>query len=384
MPAAKALAHWHRLVARCVWSDLASRLIGLTPLPSLDWKEQQEDWDLETNASSAPPAGDERFDYARAVGDRALDCLRSFERPGPRLVRLAEAMAEAVKIDHDPDYYERIFTLERETSRLFRERMTPKTPLPSPAVEQLEARIESAISSINWEKKGDLGAVYAVVADRLVDLELTSTRLGCLTGATKRLGVEGRSDERAILGFLRQLTAEARAGLALLDQLELLVAEIAEKAPPPDPRSSMPEICYGLLLLPAVDAKWLETALGIHERVAQKSLKKLSDLGIIEPWDSRRVAGLDGRSRDVQLWVPCLVRPDKDLPKKTGWKHHAVAFSLQSMDPVVRYRDIDISVPMSVVFARHEETMVDIDKQFGRFWEDRLGKRRRPPFPARA
>src|SRR3546814_9688659 len=48
----------------------------------------------------------------------------------------------------------------------------------------------------------------------------TRNRLSCITGATKRLGFERRLDDRAFVGFLKQLALDASSGLDLLDDLE--------------------------------------------------------------------------------------------------------------------------------------------------------------------
>src|SRR3546814_9376453 len=57
------------------------------------------------------------------------------------------------------------------------------------------------------------------------EMGITRTRLSCITGATKRLGFERRLDDRAFVGFLKQLALDASSGLDLLDDLELQMGD---------------------------------------------------------------------------------------------------------------------------------------------------------------
>jgi hypothetical protein len=365
-------------LARVPLSDLAERLLGRRLSRRARAAEDQANWDLQ---DSLPPAGRHTMDmnaaadidaYARQVSDRALRRMREAEVTGPRLMALALGLQAAIRLDPDPDYFERVFYIRRDIEEAAHHRAErARSALPSPAPADRRAAIEDErqtfLDALTWEKESHLGGCFAVVADRLQDLGLTANRLSCLTGATKRLGFEGRLDDRAFRGFLRQLTNEARAGIALLDSLELLVGEFG-RAPEAkfDARSQLPEIIYAFLLLPAVDSVWLQTALDMQERVVHKSVKRLADGGLISHWADRQAQG--DRGREVRLWTATRFEKDFALtmnrpPALTPGNRDV---RLAPAEIVGRVRDINLQVPMSVVFKRFDQEMVDIDREFSR------------------
>ena len=172
-------------------------------------------------------------------------------------------MQQAVRMDPHPDYFERVERLRREfTAQANETAVAKKEALPSPAnakeAEELDRRriqIDEArhkvLEKVTWEKgRHHLGSCYALAPERLREPGLTQNRLSCLTGATKRLGFQGRLDDQALVGFFRQMAQDARADLALLDSPEELVAMLATfEATEFGKRSAMPEV---LCLLPRV------------------------------------------------------------------------------------------------------------------------------------
>src|SRR3546814_17458536 len=85
------------------------------------------------------------------------------------------------------------------------------------------------------------------------EMGITRNRLSCITGATKRLGFERRLDDRAFVGFLKQLALDASSGLDLLDDLELQMGAFGRAFKARfDQRSPLPLMLYAFLILPAV------------------------------------------------------------------------------------------------------------------------------------
>lgn len=380
-PATIGFGHWRRCMARIQFGELASRLLGRSVPPALAAEEAQLDWDI---ADTLPPAARRVFEqsreeesvdaYALAVSERALDQLRRFDAPGSVFKSIAEAMKLAIRVDPDPDYFERIYDFRRRFEADVAERMGP---LPSPAGQNPAKEL---IASIKWEKTAHLGACFAVLPDRLQEMGLTANRLSCLTGATKRLGFEGRLDDRAFIGFLRQLTVDARAGLALLDSLESLLGRFGRSSATKfDPRSPLPDILYAFLVLPAVDVSWLEKMLGLKERVTFKLVKRLADGGLISHWGDRKVGIGEGHgSRSVRLWGAASFEKDfnRSIKRRGGWVKPGLGSATTPAEMLNRHRDIDVSIPMSIVYARFDNELIDLDQQFGRFFERKQPKNR--------
>lgn len=386
-PATVGFGHWRRCLARVELSDLASRLVGRTLTARAQAAEKQADRDFEKTLPAAARRGhaatDEIDRYAQQVSDRALRILREQDDGalGSRFRQLALALQAAIRIDPDPDFFKRIYWVRREFEAQTRARAAEANgPHPSPAdpVEQAE----DFLTSVAWEKQPHLGACFAVVPDRLQDVGITTSRLSCLTGATRRLGFEGRLDDRAFRGFLRQLAQEARAGLALLDSLEQVAAQFANSSKTRfDARSRLPEILYAFLLYPALDTVWLQTTLDLEERVVQKFVKRLAQMGLITHWSQRRPRGEGVRA--VRVWTAARFADDFTLAlrRQAADARPGRGMTISPAEMLERHRDVDIRVPMSVVFARFETEMVDIDRAFGRLFGSRQSKKRTPQMP---
>nr|MBF0683705.1 hypothetical protein [Pseudomonas sp.] len=227
-PAMTAMGHWRRCMARVDLSELAARIVGAKPSPALQAQEEQEDWDREDRLPRAARQWSpveilrDIDSYALRTAKRALEVMRSDEPlRGSRYLALARGLQVAVRTDPDPDYFDRIHDMREQfmadAAKAAEDRLAA---LPSPTEEtvtQMRDQQVRWLENVQWEKKPHWGACYAVLPDRMVEMGLTTARLSCLTGATKRLGFEGRLDDRAAEGFLRKLAQEARAGLDLLD-----------------------------------------------------------------------------------------------------------------------------------------------------------------------
>lgn len=222
-----------------------------------------------------------------------------------------------------------------------------------------------------------LGAVHAVVPDVLVSMGVASVRLSCLTGATKRLGMEGRLDDRAMSGFLRKLAHEAREGLALLDALEDLVGAWArDPACAADSRSRLPDVIHALVVLPAVDADWLRWSAGLDERVVQKFTRRLADAGLVTEWAGRRtVREGEGRNAEVRLWMASGLEAlyERALRRRGSWRRADAPLTFEPQAFASRFSDPDLAVPMAEVFRRFDGEMADIDRLYGRL----VGRTRR-------
>lgn len=388
-PARTGLLHWRRCLARVELGDLAARLVGRKPSATLAAIEQQEDWDAEDAMGSRArraladlaPLSSIDEDAERDAA-RALAVLRSIEPKGSRLLGLAAALREAITTARDPRRLQRTWDLRRMVERRIdqdAERTIAALPSPSLDGEQSIRRAAADLkASIEWDRPDEFGAVFGVVADRLQDLGFTRSRLTCLTGATKRLRMEGRLDERAQLGFLRRLAQEARNGLALLDGLETVFLEFARSpAVVADARSALPEIVYAHLVLPAVDAKWLELSLELHERVTRRFVKRLVDAGLIAPWGTRRHVPVNGaRARESTLNAAVSFNSlyERALRTRGASAGRAAGLALAPDEMIGRARDESVSQPMAVVFKRFEDEMLEIDREFGRFWERKVSK----------
>ena len=389
LPAAAGFAHWRVCLAKVDLSDLASRLIGRALSHRAAADERQKDHDLEKSLplparkTMGHGTAEDVDRFAYEIGDRALRRMRERHCRGSRLWTLASGMQDAVRVDPDPTYFERIYYIQRDflaSSRAAAEQV--KSALPSPTPDQLEAvdtQIGQFVDAVRWDKRPHLGACFAVLPDRMQDLGLSVNRLTCMTGATKRLGFEGRLDDRAYGGFLRQLAQEARAGLALLDSLERSFGHFAgSPEAKPDARSQLPEVIYAFLLYPAVDTLWLQTALDLHERVVRKLIKRLADAGLIVHWADKRAR--ESRGREVRLWTAAEFERDFQMAVSNRERLPASRPSPTAM--IERYRDAYISKPMSLVFERFDQEMMDIDREFGRFFEQHLGKNRSSQSPS--
>lgn len=388
LPALTGFGHWRRCMAQVELSDLASRLVGRTLTTSAQAAEQQADWDLQdtlpapARKSMEMGTAGEVDRYAYQVGQRALRLMRSEEITGSKLLGIALGMQVAIRADPDPDYFVRAHEMrKRVQSEAERHAQRAKSALPLPAsaedAARIEQQIEEFVDSMQWEKPSHLGTCFGVLADRLRDTGLTVNRLSCLTGATKRMGFEGRLDERAFVGFLRQLALDARAGLALLNSLEQTMAQFAGSPEAKfDARSQLPEIIYAFLLYPAVDTVWLGTALDLHGRVVRKFVKRLADVGLIAHW-ADRISRDDQHRREVRLWTAASFENEFSLAMKRppAAARSVTRFGLRPAEMIGRYHDVDIKVPMSAVFDRFDNEMLDLDREFSRFFEPRLGKK---------
>lgn len=383
LPAAAGFAHWRVCLAKVELSDLASRLIGRALSPAAAADERQKDRDLKetlplpAQRTMGHGTAEDVDRFAYNVGERALRRMRERDSRGSRLWALASGMQDAVRVDPDPTYFERIYHIQREflaSSKAAADQI--KSALPSPTADQLEAvdaQIGQFVDAVRWEKKPHLGACFAVLPDRMQDLGLSANRLTCITGATKRLGFEGRLDDRAYGGFLRQLAQEARAGLALLDSLERSFGHFAgSPQAKPDARSQLPEVIYAFLLYPAVDTLWLQTALDLHERVVRKLIKRLADAGLIIHWANKRPRESGGR--EVRLWTAAEFERDFQMAISNRKRMYTPRPSPAAM--IERYRDAYTSKPMSLVFESFDREMMDIDREYGRFFEGRPAKNR--------
>lgn len=388
LPALTGFGHWRRCMAQVELSDLASRLVGRTLTTSAQAAEQQADWDLQDSLpaparkSMETGTAGEVDRYAYQVGQRALRLMRSEEITGSKLWGVALGMQVAIRADPDPDYFVRAHEMRQQVkTQAERRAESMKSALPSPAstedAARIEQQVEEFVDSMQWEKPSHLGSCFGVLADRLQDIGLTVNRLSCLTGATKRMGFEGRLDERAFAGFLRQLALDARAGLALLDSLEQTMAQFAGSPDAKfDARSQLPEIIYAFLLYPAVDTVWLETALDLHGRVVRKFVKRLADAGLIAHW-ADRISRDDQNRREVRLWTAARFENEFSLAMKRApaTVRRATRFGLTPAEMIDRHSDVDIKVPMSTVFEQFENEMLDLDREFSRLLDPRLGKK---------
>lgn len=383
-PATIGFGHWRRCMARMEFSEIAERLLGRSISSAQAAEEAQSDWDMEDDLSPAVrralsrQAGQEETvdSYALEVSERALDQLRSFDTTGSVYHSLAKGLQQAIRRDPDPSYFERVHKIRQRFEADVRSRFNAKKTLPSPDDRD---PADEFLSAVNWDRKPHLGACFSVVPDRLQEMGVTANRLSCLTGATKRLGFEGRLDDRAFLGFLNQLSQDARAGLALLDALEAQMGEFGRSSATKfDQRSPLPRILYGFLLLPVVDAPWLQKALDLQESVTQKHFKRLADEGIISHWGDRPVLGPGRAGRPVTLWSAARVMDDFE---KTARSRSTRAKSGPNPLPspaemLLRYRDIDVSIPMAVVYDRHQDELADLDKVYGHFFDRNWVKNR--------
>lgn len=398
-PAHAGLAHWRRSMARVDLSELAARLVGRNPAPNAAIAEMEADWEIEEELPAALRGTsrgtllDDIDAFAREVGDRAVEIMRARQGNGAALIGLASAVQQAVRMDPDPDYFERVERRRREfvaTAKAEAEMRKASLPSPASAREpeladkrkaQIDAWRDGFLREEIWNKPRHLGSCYAVIPDRLQELGLTSNRLSCLTGATKRLGFEARLDDRALLGFLRQMAAEARAGLALLDALESAMAKLGRSEETKfDTRSPFPNVLYAFLLLPAVDPGWLRVSLEIEERLMRKLMKRLTDAALVVHWADSKRSSLDGQgTRDAKLWMIAGFEKEYDLSlRRTAKPAKSNMLPIDAAAMLARHRDIDVSKPMAMVYERFDQDIIDIDREFGAFFDRRWWKNRPP------
>lgn len=374
-PAARGLLHWRRSVARAPLSDVSMRVIGKATTRRQSAREAQADWDMEDaiprEARKAVAQGPipDLDGMVEREGRAALAAMRDADAGMGSLRSVAAGIRDVLRHDPDPGRHVRLHDL---LVRIIAE--VGRNSAASAKSEAAEAMVR--MSTIGEPR---LGAVHAVVADRLVDMGVTSSRLSCLTGATKRIGMEGRQDERAVAGFLRALAKEAREGSALLDALEDMVARWST-APAArfDARSRLPDVLWVFLLLPAADAGWIAASMDMDDRVAQKFVRRLADGGLVVPWSARRTdTGPEERSAEVRLWSAAGFEDAyaMSMRKSAPWSRKRMA--IEPWDVLSRVHDADLSVPMAEVFRRFAEGIADIDREFGHLWPDRRKSRAR-------
>src|SRR3546814_606036 len=140
------------------------------------------------------------------------------------------------------------------------------------------------------------------------EMGITRNRLSCITGATKRLGFERRLDDRAFVGFLKQLALDASSGLDLLDDLELQMGAFGRAFKARfDQRSPLPLMMYAFLILPAVSSSWLQQSLDLLAGVTNKNLKHLEEEKVIVQWNQPISSG-QSRSEEHTSELQSLVR----------------------------------------------------------------------------
>lgn len=372
-PAAIGLTWWRMGLAQVPLSERVARLVGRIPSPALAIREAQADWDMEDvipRVARGHPIV-ELDDWTRREGKRVrLAAIAAMEEVrGLRAV--ARGIRAALLRGADPAFHERA----HEMKNLIGDQAIARAQAEAADLDEAEAeavmrKMRDRVAALELRAPSRFGAVHAVVPDILKEIGFSAERLSCLTGATKRLGMEGRLDDRAMAGFLRVLAKEARSGLALLDALETVVMRWSRhQATAADARSRLPDVLHALLILPAVDVDWMALATGLDERVAQKFVKRLADAGLIAEWAGRRTAPEGrGRSAEVRLWMAAGLDADYDraLRRRGVWVRGGGAVTSTPSELIGRAADVDLAVPMSEVFRRFDGEMADIDREFGR------------------
>lgn len=373
-----ALAWWQRALGRLDLSEATSRIVGRSVTPTRRAIEAQAEWDDE---DALPPAarramtaftlrsGDLDADVWAEEGRRSA--LAAMAQAGDGISDIALGLRDAIAMDRDPERHARLHDLQRIVEAQAESRVEQEIAgLDDEMAEARRNEIADMLASLDWEAPRGLGEAHMAVADRLVEIGASSRRLSILTGATKRVANERRGDERAVAGFLRTLTQEAREGEALLSALETTVARWARTPGlSADPRSSLPSVLWAVLVLPVIDADWLGTACSLEPRVVQKFVKRLADADAIEPWAERMTDGIIGRAASVRLWVPAgfassLLRHERTAsrPSRPMPFGEVLSAERQTADRGVR------RPPMVEVFARFDRDLVEIEEAFGHLW----------------
>lgn len=370
-----ALAWWQRVLGRIELSDRTEMIVGRRAGRRRRAAEDQAEWDGEAALSSAARRalgnllsmkheldGDAWAERGRR---RALDAMRA---AGNGLPAIAIGLRDALSSSRDPDHHRRAHDLSNIVARQAEARLATETREMDRerALARREA-VDDMLASLEWEAPRGLGEAHMAVADRLVEIGATSSRLSILTGATKRVALERRGDARSIAGFLRTLTSEARDGLALLSALEATVASWScSPGLSSDRRSSLPEVLWAVLVLPVVDTGWISDACELDARVVQKFIKRLSDAGAIEPWAERISEGVAGRSASLRLWV-ARGFAEELARHETRWRMRSSARTF-SPEAAEKVRSVTASVPMADIFAQHDAEMTEISNIFGHLW----------------
>lgn len=371
-PAAAGLAWWRLGLARVPLSQRTLRLVGRQAEPRLAVRELQEDWDMEDAVPRATRESDlEDLDgWAKEQGARALEAVRAAMSAGGGLRAVAAGVRASLRSDPDPGFWERAHVLKRSLSddAIARAEILADR-LDADEGRRVVARMRERLAALVLNPPSRTGAAHLVVADALRDSGMTAERLSCLTGGTKRLGMEGRLDDRALGGFLRVIGREAREGLALLDALESTVARWARsEAAKSDVRSSLPDVLHAFLVLPSLDVDWLCAATRMEQRVAQKFVRRLADADLVVPWAERRTVPEAGtRSAEVRVWMAAGLDAAyrRALGTRGPWTRAGGASVLAPGEAVARAWDADLSVPMSEVFRRFDGQIADIDREYG-------------------
>lgn len=376
--AGTALAWWLRAMGRIHLSEPTARLVGRRVSQVRRAREHQAEWDGEDALSpaarralgnAASRIGDLDADVWAEAGRRAS--LSSMASAGSGLVAIALGLKDALAADRDPGRHARSHDLRAIVERQAEERVEADIAGLGPEAAQAHRdAVQDMLASLDWEAPRGLGEAHMAVADRLVETGACSRRLGILTGATKRIAVERRGDDRAVGGFLRVLAKEAIEGEAILSALESTVAKWARMPGlSSDRRSSLPDVLWAFLVLPVVDADWIGTACGLEPRVVQKFVKRLADHGAIEPWSERMTEGIIGRAASVRLWVPAgfaasLARHQRVVSPASS----PISFSrVMTRAEEAAARGI-VPLPMADVFARFDRELVEIEEAFGHLW----------------
>lgn len=380
LPATIGFGHWRRCLARMQFTEATERLLGRAVSPSQAAAEAQSDWDWEDTLSPAvrkaiaSQAGQvETVDsYALEVSENALAKMRAYDAPGSAYHSLAKALREAIRVDPDPGYFKRIHMLRMKFERDVREHPTFKRNAPSPPEAD---RAEEFLASVNWERKPHLGACFSVLPDRMKEMGLTDNRLSCLTGSTKRLGFERRLDDRAFVSFLNRLTEDAKAGLAIFDDLEVQMRAFGRAFKIRfDKNSPMPLILYSFLVLPAVSSPWLQRSLDLLPGATNKNLKQLEALKLIAQWETSST----GVGRPTTFWSGGeLTAAFRTASIARARQRGSGGITLPSPAEMLRrYADLDVSIPMAIVYDRHKKELIDLDKLYGRFFDHNWLKNR--------
>lgn len=385
--------YWRRALDRLDLSPVAQRVLGRDVTSERALAEKQADLEFINRAPMPARAWRSYEDILelehRAAEDHAIEAFKQQSGTHSALRALASGIRAATRAGIDPDLIERKRILRVRFAQEWLLRIgsgvvLPLPPFPSDASDQThptppgyaawdkpEREVWRWCQSFDWiERESRPGPAFGVVATRLRDIGYTANHLTCLTGATRRLGDERRSDERALLGFFRKLALEARAGQALLDVLERTVGAIAlSEDINPDPRSPLPLVIYSFLLFPALDPTWVEASLGLQKRVVQKIFKRLSDAGLIVRSGKAQRTDLDGRAaRPVSLWTVASLA--NGLERSSSYvRQSRPTTSIDIERLVARHRDVKIDQPMSAVFQKFDSELIDIGRAYSQYFE---------------
>lgn len=371
-----ALAWWQRVLGRVPLSHPTQLLVGRLATRSRRAAEDQAEWDGESALSPAARrmlgnslskrhvVDDDR--WVEVGRTRSLEAMRA---AGTGLPSIAIGLRDALSIDRDPQRHGRVHDLSTIVAKQAEARfLADSEALEAEAIRIRREALDDMLASLDWEAPRGLGEAHMAVADRLVELGSSETRLSILTGATKRVAVEHRGDARAAAGFLRALDREAREGLALLSALEAMVFSWSRTPGFAfDRRSNLPDVLWSVLVLPVVDAGWIGEACDLEPRVVQKFIKRLSDAGAIEPWAERTTEGLTSKASTLRLWVARGF--SGELARHEARARVAATSRMSFGEVMARTADLSQFAPMAEVFARHDQEMVEIGEAFSHLWQ---------------